>query len=118
MFQSNAQRTEILFILGHSHLVIGQWDIAHSRGHREEFRDAAGQSPIRSKITVMIASDTMMLTIPVTTAEVAARPTAAELRPHSIPRRHPAIATRTPKTPLLMSPASTSLRVTALAVRS
>ena len=46
----------------------------------------------------------MMLTMPVTTADVAAQPTAAELRPHSMPRRHPAMATSTPKTLPLMTP--------------
>ena len=42
----------------------------------------------------------MMLTIPVTTAEVVASPTAEALRPHCMPRRQPARATRTPKTAL------------------
>ena len=36
----------------------------------------------------------------VTTADVAASPTAEALRPHCIPLRHPASATRTPKTAL------------------
>ena len=36
--------------------------------------------------------------IPVTTAEVVAAPTACELLPHCIPRRHPAMDTSTPKT--------------------
>ncbi len=51
-------------------------------------------------MNVIIAVATMMLTIPVTTAEVAASPTAEALRPHCIPRRHPARATNTPKTTL------------------
>ena len=39
----------------------------------------------------------MIQTIPVTTAEVVASPTAEALRPHCIPRKQPASATNTPK---------------------
>ena len=42
-----------------------------------------------------------MNTIEVTTAEVVAWPTAAELRPHCMPRRQPATATTTPYTAAL-----------------
>jgi hypothetical protein len=50
--------------------------------------------------TVMIAVATIILIIPVTTADVAASPTAEALRPHCIPLRQPERATRTPKTAL------------------
>ncbi len=46
----------------------------------------------------MIPVATMMATIEVTTAEVVASPTAEALRPHWIPLRQPARATKTPKT--------------------
>ena len=44
----------------------------------------------------MIPDAMTMRTMAVTTAEVAAAPTAAALRPHCIPRRQPAIATSAP----------------------
>ncbi len=46
----------------------------------------------------------MIQTMPVTTADVAAAPTAAALRPHCMPRRQPARATRAPKSTLLHRP--------------
>jgi len=49
---------------------------------------------------VIMAVATIMLTMLVTTAEVAAYPTAEALLSHCIPRRHPERATRTPKTAL------------------
>ena len=49
-------------------------------------------------------SMTMMSTMDVTTAEVAASPTAAALRPDCMPRRQPTSATRTPNTALLLTP--------------
>ncbi len=49
---------------------------------------------------VMTAVATIILTMPVTTAEVAAYPTAEALLSHCIPRRHPERATKTPKTAL------------------
>ena len=49
---------------------------------------------------VMIAVATMMATMLVTTAEVAAYPTAEALLPHCIPLRQPERATKTPKTAL------------------
>ena len=48
----------------------------------------------------MIAVAITMPVIPVTTAEVVATPTPAAFLSHSIPRRHPATATITPKTTL------------------
>jgi NADPH-dependent ferric siderophore reductase len=69
-------------------------------------------------MTVMRASETMMSTMPVTTADVVAAPTAAELRPHWIPRRHPATATSTPNTEALMSPARPSAMWIASLVRT
>ena len=54
----------------------------------------------------------MMRTIDVTTAEVAANPTAEALRPDCMPRRQPARATRTPKTDALTSPMAKSVSVT------
>ena len=54
--------------------------------------------PITLQMTVMIAVATTMLMIPVTTAEVAAAPTAEADLPHCMPRRQPDRATRTPKT--------------------
>ena len=51
-----------------------------------------------------------MKTIPVTTAEVAARPTAEELRPHCMPRMQPAMATRTPNTADLTTPTAKSVK--------
>jgi hypothetical protein len=42
----------------------------------------------------------MILTMLVTTAEVAAYPTAEALLSHCIPRRHPERATKTPNTAL------------------
>src|SRR5262249_37711570 len=65
-------------------------------------RPRTSQSPKMSKITVMTASNKMMLTMPVTTAEVAAAPTALALRPLCMPRRQPAMATSTPKIDPLM----------------
>jgi hypothetical protein len=52
------------------------------------------------QITVIMAVDTIMHTIDVTTAEVVAVPTAEALLPHCMPRRHPQSATSTPKTAL------------------
>jgi hypothetical protein len=49
---------------------------------------------------VITAVATIMLTILVTTAEVAAYPTAEALLSHCIPRRHPERATKTPNTAL------------------
>ena len=51
--------------------------------------------------------------MPVTTAEVAASPTAAALVPHCIPRRQPASATSTPKTALLTTPSRNVVSVMA-----
>jgi hypothetical protein len=48
----------------------------------------------------MIAVATMIATMLVTTAEVAAYPTAEALLSHCIPRRHPERATKMPKTAL------------------
>ncbi len=66
----------------------------------------------------MIAVATTMLTIPVTTAEVVASPTAEALRPLRTPRRHPASATSTPNTALMKRPRSRSLMRTACFVSS
>jgi hypothetical protein len=49
---------------------------------------------------VITAVATMILTMLVTTAEVAAYPTAEALLSHCIPRRHPERATKTPNTAL------------------
>ena len=46
--------------------------------------------------TAKIPSSTIINTIEVTTAEVAASPTAEALRPHSMPLRQPVMATTTP----------------------
>ena len=54
------------------------------------------QIPSTLYTTVKIAIETTMNTMLVTTAEVVARPTAAELRPHCSPRRQPTMATTTP----------------------
>ena len=51
-------------------------------------------------INVMMAVATIILTMLVTTAEVAAYPTADALLSHCIPRRHPESATKMPKTAL------------------
>jgi hypothetical protein len=51
-------------------------------------------------INVMTAVATIILTMLVTTAEVAAYPTADALLSHCIPRRHPERATKIPKTAL------------------
>src|SRR5713101_1185005 len=88
-----------------------------SRGHHTVRRHRHGpQNPMMLKMTVISASDTMMNTMPVTTAEVAAAPTAAELRPHCMPRRQPAMATSIPKTEALTRPAAKSWRSMAAAV--
>ena len=55
-----------------------------------------------------MAMEITMNTIEVTTADVVAWPTAAELRPHCMPRRQPATATTTPYTAPLISPAAKS----------
>ena len=47
-----------------------------------------------SQTTVIMAVATMMLTMPETTADVVALPTADALRPHCTPRRQPASPTR------------------------
>ena len=60
--------------------------------------------PITLHSIVMIAVAITMLIIPVTTAEVAASPTADALRLHCIPLRHPARATRIPKMQLWKMP--------------
>ena len=57
-------------------------------------------------------SMTMMRTMEVTTAEVAASPTAAALRPDCIPRRQPTSATTTPNTALLLTPMKKLVRLT------
>src|SRR4030095_36090 len=57
-------------------------------------------------------------TMDVTTADVAASPTAAALRPDCIPRRQPTSATRMPKTTLLLTPMKKLDRPTALRVCS
>src|SRR5512135_3466708 len=49
------------------------------------------------QITAKIPSEAMIQVIPVTTAEVVARPTAAALLPHCIPRKQPVNAISTPK---------------------
>src|SRR6266852_4614120 len=87
-----------------------------SRGHHTVRRHRHGpQNPMMLKMTVISASDTMMNTMPVTTAEVAAAPTAAELRPHCIPLRQPAMATSIPNTEALTRPAAKSWRSMAAA---
>ena len=63
-------------------------------------------------MTAKIPSVTMIITIAVTTAEVAASPTAEALRPHWIPRIQPAMATITPKTAALKMPSPKSGTVT------
>ena len=68
--------------------------------------------------TVKMASATMMKTMPVTTAEVAASPTAAALRPHCMPRRQPAMATSTPKTDALNRPTAKSPSVDGVRLRA
>ena len=52
----------------------------------------------------MTAVATTMVTMPVTTAEVVASPTAEALRPHCMPRRQPDRAISTPKTAPLNKP--------------
>ena len=49
------------------------------------------------QMTANKPSDAMIQVMPVTTAEVVAKPTAAALEPHCIPRRHPVRAMITPK---------------------
>ena len=66
--------------------------------------------------TAKTPSVTMMKTMAVTTAEVAARPTAEALRPHWIPRMQPQIATSTPKIALLKMPTEKSVRLMPLTV--
>jgi hypothetical protein len=72
--------------------------------------DAPPSYHTRKKMTVKMAEAVMMQTMPVTTADVAACPTAAALRPHCMPRRHPASATSMP-TLLLIRLRAKALRV-------
>ena len=62
---------------------------------------------------MMMAVATMMLTILVTTAEVVAWPTADALRPHCMPRKHPASAISTPNTRLRKARSRKLVRLTA-----
>jgi hypothetical protein len=55
-----------------------------------------GQMSSRLNRKAMMPQATTIHTIPVTTARVAASPTAEELRPHWKPRKHPEIAIITP----------------------
>jgi len=66
---------------------------------------------------VIEAVATTIATIPVTTAEVAASPTAEALRPHCRPRRQPAREIRMPNTRLMKSPTHKSFTPTASSVR-
>ena len=68
-------------------------------------------TPNTSYTTVKTASVTMIQTIPVTTAEVAASPTAAALRPLCMPRKQPAKATTAPNTAALINPNAKVVRV-------
>ena len=72
--------------------------------------------PSMLHITVITAVETMIPTIAVTTAEVAASPTAEALRPHCIPRMQPDSATITPNTMPENSPMPRFQRLTASAV--
>jgi hypothetical protein len=67
-------------------------------------------------MTAKSPSEAMIQTMPVTTADVAAAPTAEALRPHCMPRRQPASATRAPNPTLLNRPNPLSTRWTALRV--
>src|SRR5262249_49663212 len=95
-------------------------EVAHHdvipEGHRQalhrDVRIAPGchQIPRTFVRTAKMPSVTMIQTMPSTTAEVAASPTAAASRPQVMPRRQPASATSTPNTTLfpIPSPKSTS----------
>jgi xanthine/CO dehydrogenase XdhC/CoxF family maturation factor len=89
-------------------------DALSAVGHRKiNYGDVGAGHHQISRTVVMIvmkASETTMKTIPVTTAEVAARPTAEELRPHCMPRMQPAMATRTPNTADLATPTAKSVK--------
>jgi hypothetical protein len=71
--------------------------------------------PITSVMIAKTASERTIATIPETTAEVTATPTAEALRPHRIPLRHPAIAIKMPKIELLHTPSQRSDGCTAVA---
>ncbi len=66
--------------------------------------------------TVITAVERMIPTMAVTTADVAASPTAEALRPHCMPRMQPASATITPNTKPEKRPMPRFQRPTAFAV--
>jgi hypothetical protein len=72
--------------------------------------------PRMKKVTAKKPQAQITSTMPVTTAEVVASPTAEALRPLWRPRRHPATAMRIPYTDALNTPPATSPRSTALIV--
>src|SRR5690606_20548029 len=74
------------------------------------------QMPRTSKITVNTASATMIETMPETTADVAASPTADELPADCMPRKQPKSATSAPKKTLITTPGTQSSRSIAATV--
>src|SRR6185369_15282983 len=87
----------------------------HVRAGGRGSRRGAGHphTPIRLVTIAKLPSATTMATMLLTTAEVAASPTADALLPHWIPRRQPNSAIRTPKTTLLPTPSATCVSVSA-----
>jgi len=72
--------------------------ISHGHIFDGKARSGHGLNSRRLHITVIKESAITMKTIPVTTAEVAASPTAEALRPHCMPRIQPESAISTPNT--------------------
>src|SRR5579875_225741 len=108
----------------HEHVAAahGEVEVAHQHvvavGHREmPNRDVRLrrhlQMPSTQKTTANSPQAQMIHTMLVTTAAVAASPTAAELLPDCIPRRQPASATSTPYTHALNTPPARSPSATA-----